>query len=195
VTDPFDPKTVGIKYPKVESDIITVSHDHDDHNQIGLVENNPLVINMPGEFEKKGMRIFGFQSYHDDKKGEEKGENIIFKIETEGITILHCGDIGYVPDDNFIDVLGVIDVLLVPVGGNYTVDAGQAAELVKKIEPKIIIPMHFGMNSESPEKSKLAPVSEFLKKMSSENISAVPKLVLKKEDLTEEMKVVLMENS
>jgi len=190
VTDPFDPKEVGIRFPKVEADIVTVSHDHKDHNQTQQViapeGGEKLVINLPGEFEKKGIRVFGFSSFHDDKKGEERGENILYKIEADGVSVLHCGDLGFVPDDSFVDLVGGVDVLMIPVGGTYTLDADQAAQLIKKIEPSIVIPMHYGSDS-------LAPVSDFLKKMGAEKITPVPKLVVKPEELEEELKVVLLE--
>ncbi len=190
VTDPFDPKMVGIKFPKVEADIVTISHDHKDHNQVQLVTalegNVKLVIYLPGEFEKKGIRVFGFSSFHDDKKGEERGENILYKIEADGVSVLHCGDLGFVPDDSFVDLVGGVDVLMIPVGGVYTINADQATQFIKKIEPSIVIPMHYGSN-------KLAQVSEFLKKMGVEKLVPIPKLVVKPEELEEELKVVLLD--
>ena len=150
VTDPFDPEMIGQKFPKVEAEIVTISHDHRDHNQEQLVlapvGGEKLVINLPGEYEKKGVRIFGFASFHDDKKGFERGENILYKIEADGVSLLHCGDLGFVPEDSFLDLIGSVDVLLVPVGGVYTINADQAQQLVKKIEPSIVIPMHYGLS-------------------------------------------------
>lgn len=106
VTDPYDSHMVGLKFPKVEADIITISHHHQDHDkadQVGFSQTGvlPLVIDIPGEFEKQGIRIFGFKSYHDKKQGQERGENIIYKIEAEGISVLHCGDLGIVPNESF----------------------------------------------------------------------------------------------
>ncbi len=194
VTDPFDPKFIGMKFPKTEADIVTVSHHHADHNYLQGISGNPLVIEMPGEFEKNGIRIFGYQTYHDKKKGAERGENIVYKIEDEEVSVLHCGDLGLVLDDSFIDQLGEIDVLLVPVGGFYTINSDEAVELVKKIEPSIVIPMHYGSPKLNPNlREKLSPVEEFLKKIGAENVTPVPKLTVKKEELEEEMKVVVME--
>jgi len=191
VTDPFDPKMVEIKFPKIEADIVTVSHDHKDHNQEKLVNppiaGEKLLINLPGEFEKKGVRITGYLSFHDDKKGAERGENILYKIEADGVSVLHCGDLGFVPDDSFVDMIGGVDILMVPVGGVYTIDADQATRVIKKFEPSIVIPMHYGWD-------KLAQVSEFLKKMGMEKIAPVPKLVIKPEELEEELKIVILEN-
>ncbi|OGK23535.1 hypothetical protein A3A46_04385 [Candidatus Roizmanbacteria bacterium RIFCSPLOWO2_01_FULL_37_13] len=194
VTDPFDPQMVGLKFPKIEADIVTVSHHHKDHDQAQLVSESPLVIDSPGEYEKKGLRVFGYKTYHDKKKGLERGENTVYKIEAEGVSILHCGDLGLVWDDAFIDTLGEVDVLLVPVGGFYTIDASEAVELVKKIEPSIVIPMHYNQPKLNQQNfGKLLPVAEFLKKIGAENSSPIPKLTVKKEELLEEMKVVVME--
>lgn len=193
VTDPFNP-AIGLRFPKTEADIVTVSHDHIDHNAADLVEANPLIIDMPGEFEKNGFRITGYQSFHDKKKGAERGENIIYKLESDGISLLHMGDLGYVLQDDLVDQMGKVDILFVPVGGTYTVDAGEAIEIVKKIEPSIVIPMHFKSKKGKMKSSEdLAPVDEFLKKMGAESTVPLPKLVIKKDELGGEMKVVTLE--
>ncbi|NTU46417.1 MBL fold metallo-hydrolase [Candidatus Roizmanbacteria bacterium] len=194
ITDPFDPQVVGFSLPKLEADIVTVSHQHPDHNNSPAVGDNPLIIDWPGEFEKQEVRIFGYSSFHDNKKGAERGENILYKFEMEGITILHCGDLGVVPDNGFIADVGEVDILLVPVGGLHTIDSAQAAELVKKIEPTYVIPMHYntpGLNQE--QFPTLAGVDEFIHKMGVPEPEPIDKLVLKKEDIMqEEMKVVVM---
>ena len=205
ITDPYDSEMVGLKFPKVEADIITVSHHHRDHDEVDAVSlpatgAAPLIVDMPGEFEKMGVRIFGFKSFHDDKKGEERGENILYKIEAEGVSVLHCGDLGYVPEDSFLDSIGDVDILLVPTGGFYTIDSSQASDLVKKIEPSIVIPMHYldaanARSSAARQKNfgQLAPAEEFTKKFGVEKPIALPKLVYKKEEVEEEMKVVVLE--
>ncbi len=197
VTDPYAP-SIGMKFPKLDADVVTVSHKHEDHSRADLVgkpvDREQLIIDMPGEFEKLGARIFGYKSYHDKKQGAERGEVVMYKIEVEGISVLHCGDLGYVPDDGFLDTIGEVDVLLVPVGGFYTIDATEAAELVKKIEPSIVIPMHY--NHEKLNQKifgQVAPLSEFLKKFGLESLPPVPKLVVRKEELEQEMKIVVME--
>ena len=190
VTDPFDPGMVGIKFPKTEANIVTISHNHKDHNQFknvsGINGVDPLTIDMPGEFEKLGVRIFGFQSFHDKTQGSERGENILYKFESEGISVLHCGDLGVIPEESFLETIGEIDILLVPVGGIYTIDSEEAFQLVKKVEPAIVIPMHYGSG-------KLAPVSDFTKKFGFDNLVPLPKLVYKKEEIEQEMKVVVLE--
>jgi len=190
VTDPFDPEMVGLKFPKTEADVVTISHNHKDHNQFknvsGVNSVDPLIIDMPGEFEKMGVRIFGFQSFHDKTQGAERGENILYKFESEGISVLHCGDLGVIPEESFLETIGEVDILMIPVGGIYTIDAEEAVSLVKKIEPSIVIPMHYGSG-------KLAPVSEFTKKFGLDNPVPLPKLVYKKEEIEQEMKVIVLE--
>ncbi|OGK15113.1 hypothetical protein A2774_01540 [Candidatus Roizmanbacteria bacterium RIFCSPHIGHO2_01_FULL_39_12c] len=196
VTDPFDPKMLGMKFPKTEADIVTVSHHHQDHNYVQGVSGDPLIIQLPGEYEKNKLRVTGFATYHDKQKGAERGENTAYKIEGDGISLLHCGDLGMVWDDAFTDKLGEVDILLLPVGGFYTIDAGEAAELVKKIEPSIVIPMHYNQAKLNQQIfAKLTPVDAFLKKMGAEQIPPVSKLTVKKEELGEEMKVVVMETT
>lgn len=194
VTDPYDPDLVGLKFPKTEADIVTISHQHGDHNQVKNILGIPLVIDMPGEFEKMNVRIFGFQSYHDKTKGSERGENILYKFELEGISVLHCGDLGVIPEESFLETIGDVDILMVPTGGFYTIDSEEAVQLVKKIEPAIVIPMHYqvkGMNPKLAE--KLSPLSEFTKKFGIESLAPIPKLIYKKEEIEQEMKVVVLE--
>jgi len=190
VTDPFD-SYIGYKLPKTDANIVTVSHGHKDHNNVSAVDGNPLVINMPGEFEKNEIRVFGFQSSH----GGDRGENILYKIEADGLSVLHCGDLGIVPEEKFIESIGDVDILMVPVGGTYTLNAEQAVELIKRVEPSIVIPMHYNYPKLDQKEygGKLAPVSEFLKKMDRENIVPISKLAVKKEELLEEMKVIVLE--
>ena len=189
LTDPYDPKTVGLKFPKVSSDIVTVSHDHEDHNYLEGVKDIKKIISGPGEYEISEISIFGYQSFHDDKKGEVRGKNVIYSIEVEGYVLVHLGDLGHKLDQSTIDKLGIVDVLMIPVGGEYTIDAGVAVDVISSIEPKIIIPMHYnhtGLNQETF--SKLTSVTEFLEKMSLP-VENMDKFVLKGE-LSEEQKVV-----
>ena len=181
VMDPFDPKFTGIKFSKQEADIVTISHAHKDHSHIDLIEGEPLVLTWPGQFEKKGVRIWGFSSFHDKVEGKERGENVMYKLESEGISILHCGDLVAVLTDAQLDEVGDVHILLVPVGGTYTITADEAIHLIKKVEPAIVIPMHYGRLGVA-ELSDLAPLDEFLKKMGIAQAEPLEKLVVKKED-------------
>lgn len=194
VTDPFDSKMVGLKFPKTEADIVTLSHHHADHDKADLVNGDKLVLDWPGEYEKKGVRVFGFKSYHDKEQGAKRGENILYKFEAESISLLHCGDIGVVPDQELLDEIGDIDILFVPVGGFYTIDATEAQEVVKSIEPSIVVPMHYNHPDLNQETfGKLTGLDEFLKRFGVDSVQLVDQLNLKKEDLAEaEMKIVPM---
>jgi L-ascorbate metabolism protein UlaG (beta-lactamase superfamily) len=141
-TDPFD-KSIGLKTPNFEADIVTVSHDHFDHNNVQALRANPFMINMAGEYDVKGVLVEGIESYHDDKKGEERGKNIIYRIEMEDISIVHLGDLGHTLDNSQLAKLEATDILMIPVGGKYTLDAKKAVEVIAQLEPRIIIPMHY----------------------------------------------------
>ena len=142
VTDPFD-KKIGLKVPNFEADIITVSHQHNDHNNISALRGKPFVIDSPGEYDRRGVLVEGIDSYHDQQSGEDRGSNIIFRIEIDDISVAHLGDLGH-PLDNFqLERLAGTDILLIPVGGKYTINAEQAVAVIAQIEPRIVIPMHY----------------------------------------------------
>lgn len=141
-TDPFD-KTLGLKMHSFEANIVTVSHDHYDHNNIKAIRGNPIIINCAGEYDIQGVMIEGIESYHDTQQGIERGNNIIFRIEIDNITVVHLGDLGHILDNKQLDKLTNTDILLIPVGGIYTLDAKKAVEVISQIEPRIIIPMHY----------------------------------------------------
>lgn len=197
VTDPFDPRMVGLKFPKTETDIVTISHQHQDHNFLGQISGDPLVVDWPGEFEKSGVRVFGYRTYHDKEQGAKRGENILYKIEAEDISLLHCGDLGMVLSEEMVDEIGEVDVIFIPVGGYYTIDASDAQEVVKRVEPSIVIPMHYGSPQLNQETfKKLSPISDFLEKYGVSQNQSVDQLTLKKEDLVaEEMKVIILKIS
>ena len=197
VTDPFDPKMVGLKFPRTEADIVTISHHHRDHNYLEGIKGEPLVVDWPGEFEKMNVRVYGFQNYHDKSKGQERGENILYKIDAENITVLHCGDLGVIPDQKFLDEIGDIDILLIPVGGFFTINADEAKELAHMIEPSIIIPMHYNSKLLNQENFKnLLPVDDFLNKFGVEKKEPIDLLSIKKEDIVnEEEKIFVMKVS
>src|SRR3989338_4498612 len=117
ITDPFDPKAVGLSFSKLPADIVSCSHGHDDHYFLDRIEGDPLVITLAGEYEKKGVRITGYDSFHDEADGSKRGKNVIYKIEIEDISILHLGDLGHTLSDELVEEIDVVDILLIPVGG------------------------------------------------------------------------------
>lgn len=195
ITDPYDSEMVGLKFPKhLSSDIVTVSHDHKDHNSISEVEGQPFVVSGPGEYEIKGVQIVGLPSFHDKDSGVTRGKNIIYRITIDKINIVHLGDLGHVLKSGVIDELDAVDVLLVPVGGIFTIDSNEAKSLISEVEPSIVIPMHY-KHPELNQKNfgELAELSVFLKEIGKEGIVPQPKLVLAKDKLPEEMQVVVLE--
>ncbi|MBU0572301.1 MBL fold metallo-hydrolase [Patescibacteria group bacterium] len=193
VIDPFDSKAVGLPFPKVSAEIVTISHDHEDHNKAELVKDVRKVISGPGEYEINGVSIVGIASYHDDTKGTKRGKNTIYMIEMDGLRIVHLGDLGHKLSEKFIEKVGSVDVLIVPVGGEYTIGAVRATELTRLIEPSIIIPMHFKVPNLNPATfSKLAPVEPFLTQIGLP-VEKLKKLTITNRAPEEEQKVVLLE--
>ena len=188
VTDPFN-KEIGLKVPNFEADIVTVSHDHDDHNNVGALRGNPFVINCAGEYDFKGVLVEGIDSYHDESKGEKRGVNVIYRFEVEDVSIVHLGDLGNSLDNTQLEKLAGTDILLIPVGGKYTLDAKKAVEVISQIEPRIVIPMHYKTEG---VKIDIDPIDKFIKE-----IGVTPtyeeKLKISKKDLPQEdMELVIL---
>ncbi|HZD59237.1 MAG TPA: MBL fold metallo-hydrolase [Anaerolineae bacterium] len=163
VTDPYSGKT-GYSVPKVTADIVTISHHHYDHDNIGAVGGSPKTVESPGNFEFGSTIIEGIQSYHDEVMGEKRGKNVIFKIFLNQLIIAHMGDYGQPKMmDEQLDALRGVDILLIPVGGTYTIDAEQAVEVVQRVEPKIVVPMHYKTRDCV---IKVASVEPFLQRVS-----------------------------
>ncbi len=195
VTDPYDSDMVGLKFPKnIGADIITVSHDHDDHNAVKFIADSPFVISGPGEYEVKGVHILGVASFHDDQKGSKRGKNTMYHIEIDGVRLAHLGDLGHPLTSADIEQLGEVDILFIPVGGTFTIDAKQAVEVVNGIEPSVVVPMHYarpGLNQKTF--AELTPVAAFLKEMGKEGTTLQPKLSITKDKLPEELQLVILE--
>lgn len=194
ITDPFDPAMVGLKFPPQEAQIVTVSHPHEDHNYIEKVSGTPKILTGPGEYEIKGVSVIGISSWHDKEQGAQRGKNTIYVFECEGLRIAHLGDLGHLPGEEIIDDIGEIDVLMIPVGGEYTIGPKEASEVVSKIEPYFVIPMHYKAPGISESAfGKLEPVESFLKE-SGLGVENLQKFSLKKEDIMEEQstKVIVL---
>ncbi len=197
VTDPFDSKMVGLPYPKLAADIVTVSHQHNDHNDLSKVGGTPgriepFVIRRPGEYEVGGVGIIGIKSWHDDKEGAERGENIIFTLQIDGVIICHLGDLGVPLSEKQVELIGDIDVLLIPVGGKFTIGPSQAAAVIEELSPSIVVPMHYKAAGMSGEFAQLITVDEFLEKAGYGGAKREEKLVVTKATLPEEMEVVVL---
>ncbi len=189
-TDPFS-KEIGLVPPRGQANIVTVSHQHLDHNNHQSLSGEPLMVDGPGEYESKGVNIKGVLSYHDNQEGKERGTNTIYVIEIEGMKICHLGDFGQNKlTDEQLEKIDEVDVLMIPVGGTYTLDGEKAVDIINQIEPRIVIPMHYKIPGLAV---KLDGVEVFLKEIGAGKKEAVDKLTLKKKDLPpEETEVVVM---
>ncbi|MEK7541137.1 MAG: MBL fold metallo-hydrolase [Patescibacteria group bacterium] len=182
VIDPFD-EEIGLKVPNFSADILLVTHQHHDHNNVKAVKparaggGTPFLINGPGEYEVKEVFIRGVPAFHDDSEGKEKGANTIYTIEAEGLRFCHLGDLGQKQlTDEQLEKIGNIDVLMIPVGGEFTISSQEAQRIVSQIEPRIVIPMHY----ELPKlKIKLDDVGKFLKAMGKNSVVPQDKFTVK----------------
>lgn len=188
--DPFKEEFTGLKLPKDLSCNIGVStHDHDDHNNLGAVTGASLKITGPGEYEVGGVTVTGVSTFHDKENGAQRGKNTVYNISVDGLNIVHLGDLGHTLTEAETEEIGLVDILLVPVGGVYTIDAKGASDVVSQLEPKIVIPMHYKL----PDlKFELEVVENFLKEMGFESIEPQPKLSISKDKLPEELQVVVL---
>jgi len=189
VTDPYS-DDIGLKMPRFEADIVTVSHSHHDHNNIGALRGNPFIIDTAGEYETRGVFVEGVEAWHDAAEGKERGKNIIYRIEMEDISITHLGDLGHILDAKQLEKLEGTDILLIPVGGKYTINAAKAVEVISQIEPRIIIPMHYKVPG---LKIDLDGAEKFIKELGLKPRQE-EKLKISKKDLPqEEMELVVLE--
>jgi len=191
VIDPYDEDT-GLKLPNLSADILLVTHQHHDHNNIKGVKGEPFIAQGPGEYEIKGVFIKGIPAFHDDKEGKEKGQNTIYTIEAEEMRFCHLGDLGQKElTDEQVDKIGQIDVLMIPVGGDVTISSTEAQKIISQIEPKIVIPMHYAL----PKlKMELDDVAKFLKTMGKNSVTPQDKLVIKASTLPKEgMEIVVLQ--
>ncbi|RJQ31581.1 lactamase [Candidatus Parcubacteria bacterium] len=193
IIDPFDPK-IGLKMPRVTADIVLSTHDHYDHNNISAIKGtdvDPFIINNPGEYEVKDVFIYGIKSFHDKSEGKERGDNTIYRIEAENINLAHLGDLGHALSNGQLEQLQGVDILMIPVGGTYTINAKEANEVISQIEPRIVIPMHYkikGLNI------NLDPIDKFCKETGVCATDTLPKLKIVKKDLPqEEMKIIILQ--
>ncbi len=193
VLDPFE-KSVGLAPPSVQADVVFITHEHFDHNNTKAIKGNYFLVNGPGEYEIKGIKARGITSYHDNEKGAKRGLNTLYLIEMEGIHILHCGDLGQdLLDDKQLEEIGSVDILMIPVGGFFTINAKQAVGIVNQIEPKIVVPMHYKI----PKLSilELDGVDKFLKEFGKEDVIPEEKISIKQKDIEgeeEKTKIIVL---
>lgn len=196
ITDPFD-NSFGLKIPRLTADIVTVSHDDNEANNIeavkGMGENQPFVINNPGEYEIKNIFVYGIPTHHGEQGGKEKSLTNLYLIEIDQIKIAHLGNLDHVLSNGEVERLEGADILMIPVGGNTTLSAKQATELISQLEPRIVIPMYYqipGLKS----KNKIDGISSFCKEFGVCPTEEINKFKVTKKDLPQEdLKVIIMQ--
>ncbi len=182
-----------MKLPKLEADVLLVTHQHYDHNNVKAVGGNPFLVQGPGEYEIKEVFVQGISSFHDSSLGKEKGTNTVYTIEAEDLKLCHLGDLGQKElQPEQIEKIGEVDILMIPVGGVYTISAKEAVKIMSQIEPSIIIPMHYQL----PKlKIKLDGLDKFFKVMGIKKLDSLSKLSIKKKDISpEEAKIIVLDS-
>ena len=179
ITDPYSPE-LGYSLGKPTARIVTVSHQHPGHSYTQGIGDEPRLVTGPGEYEISGVLIIGIATFHDAEEGRKRGKNTIYLIGVDGVSVCHLGDLGHVLTTEQVEELGNVDVLLLPVGGVSTISAPTAAEVVRQLEPKAVIPMHYKTEALNRE---LETVDRFLKEMGVKEVSSQPKLSCTKANL------------
>jgi len=190
VCDPYSSE-IGCEMPKVEADAVTLSHHHYDHDAVQNVSGSPVVIDTESSYDLPGVEINSVKSFHDGCRGKKRGENVIFKFRMDGIDVCHLGDLGEACSSELIEAILPVNVLLIPVGGNYTIDAEMAKEYVDRIMPDIVIPMHYRTRD---CKLDIDKADEFLKLFDEETVTETDGNVLElsRSDLNGETGIVLL---
>jgi L-ascorbate metabolism protein UlaG (beta-lactamase superfamily) len=189
ITDPFPPD-LGYTLGKQTARIVTVSHQHPSHSYIQGIGDEFRLVTGPGEYEISNVLIIGVATFHDAEGGTTRGKNSVFLLEVDGVKICHLGDLGHVLTAEQVEEIDIVDVLMLPVGGVSTIDATLATEVLRQLEPKVVLPMHY----KTPViKRELDPVDLFFKEMGLEQVSSQPKLSVTKSNLPISTQVLLLD--
>lgn len=195
ITDPYKPGAFGsMRYGAIadEADVVVVSHDHDDHNNSGGLPGNPEVVRAPGKRSVRGIEFNGIATFHDSSSGGERGKNIVFTFTVDGITICHLGDLGHMLSQNEVEAIGPIDLLMIPVGGFYTIDSKEASQVAAQLNPSIIVPMHFKTGKcDFP----ITPVEEFTQGKARVNVMNSSEVSLDKGSLPKETEIIVLSHA
>ena len=190
VTDPPDPKS-GHAIPKTEAHLVTMSHDHPGHASLRSVGGEPVVLTGPGEYEVQEILVTGIPSFHDEKKGAERGRNTVFAIRLDDLVVCHLGDLGHALSATDLEKLGQVDVCLVPIGGADTnLSAAMAADVVHQLEPKVVVPMGYDPEAEKKD----SPFERLLHELGVKELTPVPKLSVTRSSLPAELQVVALDS-
>lgn len=188
ICDPYSPE-LGYTLGKRTADIVTISHQHPGHSYVQGVDGDPRVVSGPGEYEIGGVLIIGAAAYHDGEKGAERGKNTVYVMHIDDISVCHLGDLGHKLTAGQLEEIGEVDVLFLPVGGVSTIDAPAAAEVMRQLEPRVVLPMHY----QTPALNRtLEPVERFFKEMSVSQVEPQPKLSVSRSSLPASAQIVYL---
>ena len=189
ITDPCHP-SLGYTLGKLQADIVTLSHFHPGHSYSEAITSEFKEIKGPGEYELKGIFITGIATFHDSEQGNKLGRNTVYVLEMDGMTLCHLGDLGHLPASQLMEAIGDVDVLFLPVGGVSTIAGSTAAEIVRHLSPKIVIPMHYKTSAEVRD---LQPVDRFLTELSIKEMVSQPKLSINRSTLPTSTQVTILD--
>lgn len=196
ITDPYESGgfggAVGYGPIKEKADVVVISHGHTDHSYVGDIQGSPTVIEGPGTHNAAGIEFNGLACFHDDSRGKERGKNTMFAFDVDGIRVCHVGDLGHQPSDQQLAALGPVDVLLVPVGGFFTLGAPEASRLMETLSPKVVIPMHYRTDKCT---FPIAGVDDFLRGKKRVRRSGSPEVELTRESLPAETEIIVLEHA
>lgn len=196
ITDPYESGAYGgqLSYGKIkdQADIVLTSHDHADHNDTKSLLGSPQIIQGSGSKTVKGISFKGIPTYHDPSNGSERGANIIFTFSVDGIQVCHLGDLGHILSEKELAEIGPVDLLLIPVGGYYTIDAKEATRVAEQIKPKVLIPMHFKTGKCG---FPIAPVEDFLKGKTRLRQPKASEVAFDKATLPQQMEIAVLEHA
>ena len=193
VTDPYSAE-FGEMPGKPTARIVTVSHQHPSHCNVADVGDDPRAVSGPGEYEISGVLIVGVGTFHDDQRGAERGKNTVYLMDVDEVSLCHLGDLGHPLGAEHMEELESVDVLFVPVGGGSTINGSAAAAIVRQLEPRLVVPMHYRTGTGTGTAgSGLAPVEDFLKEMGLKGVEPQPKLTVTRSNLPLTTQVVVLD--
>ncbi|MBA4390194.1 MAG: MBL fold metallo-hydrolase [Syntrophus sp. (in: bacteria)] len=196
IIDPYEPGAFGgaIAYGRItdEADLVLTSHEHDDHSYTADIKGKFVHIKEKGTYEEKGVKIRAIETFHDTSGGQERGKNLIFLITADDITVAHLGDLGHILEDGTLQDIGKIDILMLPVGGFYTIGAKEATKVMSDLRPALIIPMHFKTDKCG---LPIGYVDEFIKDKNKVRQANTPEIVITKATLPETEEIIVMKHA
>ncbi|MBN1474044.1 MAG: MBL fold metallo-hydrolase [Syntrophaceae bacterium] len=196
IIDPYESGAYdgALAYGKIdeEADIVLTSHDHADHNYVETISGKYVLVNKAGEYDVRGIKIKAFPTFHDNSAGKERGGNLIFVIGVDDLILVHTGDIGHALEPDLLKKIGKTDIVLLPVGGFFTIDAAEASKMTDSLASRVTIPMHY-----KTEKCAfpIAPVEAFTKNKNNVRVLDKSEIDLKKENLPEKPEVIVLRHA